>query len=340
MPDSPPPTSPTCAAGTRCTLRQPEYAPDSTVRVGWQPATLTDAADGLCAADTGRLLYTLGEMPELVARLHVAHLPNLSVRYRQVEYTDGTENLPIPLSEHADALIRLLDHEIHNWADAVADQAGLTETGEWQPDMWDRMRVGVRIVQGCELLHYRHAQWLAHPLMEYRARTAGSHRVHGLDDERVTFNGRDAWITRSGAEAAAHLLDIAQQARGFTVPQGSDWVPIPCGRCGGRRLHRHHQDRCVVCYGCGRVTTDDQHDSFLAAALGEDRPAREERTGPVWLPEACMVCGHHSMWLDDLAGPQCRCTARAGRGGRCCTPVPREPWEGLAGAAVEAAVGC
>lgn len=311
-----------CACGPRCALRRPVYADDTTVRTGWEAAPV-EPGDGLCVADTHRLLHTLGDLPRLVARLHVAHLPAMAVRYRSLDFTDGAERIPIPLNEHADALARLLDHELQTWADAVADAAGMVEAGEWRPELWDRMRVGVRITQACELLHYRHAQWLAHGPLEHRGRSLADLPSHGLDDLPGVVDRYDVWITRTGGQAAAVVLDLAERARRFTVPDGTDWIPVPCGGCGARKLHRHHTDRVVRCHRCGRESTDDQHDAFLAAALGETpdvTPGRPE--GPVWLPESCPACGHRSMWLDGLAGARCRCTGRTGRAGGCCWHPP------------------
>lgn len=300
-----PPDQPRCPAGARCALRKP-IVDEAGARTGWEGAPLDDPTQGLCAADSGRLRYTLGQLPELVARLHVAHLPNLAVRYRAMDITDGEERLPIPLNEHADALTRLLDHELRTWADAVADTAGLVEAGEWHPDLWDRMRVGVRVTQACELLHHRHTQWLAHGPIEYRARSLGAHRVDGLDEDAVTFNGRDAWITRTGGEAAAHLLGLANRARTLAVPDGTDWIPVPCRRCKARRLHRHHRRRLVVCHGCGDERTDDAHDEFLAAALGDPPPAPHRPAPPEWLPQPCTACGLRQVWW---TGPAIVCRA-------------------------------
>lgn len=256
-----------CRRDQRCAFRTVLLDEDGE-RAGWQPALLDDPADALCRGDVARLTAALGELPELVARLHALHLPSLAVKYRDMDISGGGElHPPIPLDVHADALIRLIDHEVSFWANVVAVRVGLTATGDWNTDLAGALPQGQRIQEGAQLLAFRVDTWLREGPREYEARSLGARRWDGHDEDTTTRRGAEVWCQRDGATAAVHLLDLHAKAQRATAGDASDWLPTPCGHCGARTVFRRHLLGHVRCRSCGDTKSDKGYDEFLNAAL-------------------------------------------------------------------------
>lgn len=225
---------------------------------------LMDVADGLCPSCSGRLGLALDELPRLVAELSLASIPTMEVQYRTVDITSSAPLYPpIPIDEQADALIRLIDHEVTTWAELVADAAGLA----WSSADAAASRWGHRIQASCQLLGYRRDQWLALPAHEYRARSLTVNPWSTAGEDDVTRYGDDYWCSRDGVDAAVLVLDLHHRASRFTGGGAADHIPIPCGYCNNRTLRRDHESGVVRCRTCGDTKTDDGYDTFLLSAL-------------------------------------------------------------------------
>ena len=128
-------------------------------------------------------------------------------------------------------------------------------------------RLGHRIQTGCQLLGYRIAQWLALGPQEYEARSLAERPEHGHHPDTVSFDAGRWWVLRDGPAAALTILDLHRRAIRFTGGGPADWMPVPCGYCSSRTLHRDHHTGVVRCRTCGDTKTDDAYDAFVAAAL-------------------------------------------------------------------------
>jgi ribosomal protein L37E len=243
-----------CRRGSWCVNRE-------TTRSG---QLLDDPTAGYCPADTTRLVLALDRLDALVDLLRLLHLPSLETRYRTDDTSRGAGAAPpILINEHADALTRLLDHEVSTNAELVAAAAGVP----WDTQAAAALAPSTRIRQGCQLLGYRVEQWLRLPDNEYEARSLGTDPTDGHDPDTLDYLFGRWWVRRDGPAAANAILRLYQAALGATGGTPSDWVPVPCRHCGRRTLHRQHATGVVRCSSCGDTRTDDAHDAFVAAAL-------------------------------------------------------------------------
>jgi hypothetical protein len=234
---------------------------DVTVTLG---VLLEDPRAGFCPACTGRLTLAFDELPTLYAQLNLLHLPSLAVRYRSDTITGATATgSPVLVDQVADALARLIDHELETWAEVVADLAGVP----WDSQLAQRSRDGHRVQQAATLLSYRVVQLLAAGVHEYRARSLTDDPNHGHDPATTYEEFGDWWCSYDGPAAAGRILDLHHKAVRATGGGPADHIPVPCGYCSSRTLRRDHHTGVVRCRTCGDTKTDDAYDAFLEAAL-------------------------------------------------------------------------
>lgn len=232
---------------------------DSVVQAG---ALLEDPGEVWCPSCVSGLALALDELPGLAVMLDQLHEPSLAQRYRDGGST-GVPGSIVPLNEHADALLRLLDHELAANAELVADTAGVP---------WDSQRAAAqpppaRIQDAARLLGYRWDTWLQLPPNEYEARSLGADPRDGHDLDAIEHVFGRWWVRRDGPAAAAVILDLHRQAQWLTGGAASDWVPVPCSHCHDRALYRQHAACTVRCRSCGHTMSDGGYDAFLDAAL-------------------------------------------------------------------------
>jgi hypothetical protein len=253
-----------CRRGERCTHRDRIDTGTDNDEPQFEGALLEDPRDGFCPACTTKLELALTELPRLFVAVHLLHNPSLAVKYRTDDIVAGTDPAsPVLVNDFADALTRLLDHELSTWAEVVADIADVP----WDSQLAAASRSGHRLQQACDLLQYRVVQWLRAGEHEYPARSLTEDPTAGHDPDTTTRYGRDWWCHRDGPAAAILVLRLHHQALRVTGGAPSDWVPTPCGYCHQRKLYREHHTLDVVCRACGDRKSYGAHEAFLEAAL-------------------------------------------------------------------------
>lgn len=271
-----------CRRGEHCALRAltRDHNGEAT---GWEATLLADPARVWCDPCRGRLFRALRTIPALTRDLcaTLAVEARLSAQYDTSSTPGQLDHSPVPLNLTADAILRLLDHELTTWADEVAALAGLVAAGEWatsRPNPGDPDPTGVallRVEQGCQLLAFRLGEWITAPPLEYPARSLTTDPTRG-HPETVRAGG-DWWCTRTGEQAALTVLDLFRTLERVDAarprdPNRPERVREACPHCQARRVYRHHNLAVYWCHGCSKQWHEDTHITVLDTLLAQQTP--------------------------------------------------------------------
>lgn len=271
-----------CRRGEHCALRTLTRDPDGEA-TGWEAVLLADPTRIWCDPCRGRLFRALHTIPGLTTDIcaDLTVETRISARYDTASTPGQLDHSPVPLNLTADALLRLLDHELTTWADEVAARAGLVATGEWAttrvaPGTPDPTTVALlRVRQGCQLLAFRLGEWITAPALTYQARslTADPRTGHTAP----TASGGDWWCTRTGEDGALTVLDLFRTIERVDAarprdPNRPERVREACPHCHTRRVYRHHNLAVYWCHACSKQWHEDTHITVLDTLLAQKTP--------------------------------------------------------------------
>jgi ribosomal protein L37AE/L43A len=268
-----------CTAGPRCSLRT-EVTDTAGTRL--VPALIADdTAPDLCPACSRNLDRAIDELPELYARLALLHLPDLAIRYKDVQISTSKLHPPIPLNEFVDALMRSIEHETGYWAEQTAVETGMVSAGDWSFRWTAMSRPGARLQLACQLLTVRAHEWLRLGPHLYPARSLTADPAFGHDPAELVQLGPILCIERTGAQGAAEVLRlhrIAREALGEIERRQRSHLPCNAPGCGSRLVFQNPASLDWVCQTCGHSQSAPSHLDTLRETVKAAKAAAAEAT--------------------------------------------------------------
>ncbi len=253
-----------CKAGHRCRDGENVHDPDTGEKLGRLGAIIHGGP--FCDRCYGSVEYAIRSLPLDLRDLGKLLPPSLTPRLRDPELPEQPRTKkapPLPMNSEVWATMELIDYETGVWAESVADAAGV----EWDSYLAEHSRWDSRVRTACALLGYRMETFLGLTDVEHRARSKTLDPSDGHDPDRAIRQKADVFVTRDGWEGALKLLELHKDAQRLCGRHAGDRVDTPCSRCQSRALVREHERNEVVCRFCGRRSTDEEHETFLNAAM-------------------------------------------------------------------------